>query len=209
MAVDGQGHPPLSGVRPGPAAAAPPATAAASPARLAATGGLVMSQGPASPGSIGRRCIWSSPETRGDWALLPRTSSRRGGSPHTLLPWATAVEAARPSARLSAAPERRRRMLTKTTLHATIPISRTVSVVQQLSATAFYPHGFATMDKTLFVRCLWLVAAVQSCSPSLLLRLRVAAEHESASPERRRDRPLPSWRLVTDSSGAIDLTQSV
>lgn len=42
-------------------------------------------------------------------------------------------------------------MLTKTTLHATIPISRTVSVVQQLSATAFYPHGFATMDKTLFV----------------------------------------------------------
>ena len=43
-------------------------------------------------------------------------------------------------------------MLTKTTLHATIPISRTVSVVQQLSATAFYPHGFATMDKTLFVR---------------------------------------------------------
>ena len=152
VAVDGQGHPPLSGVRPGPAAAAPPATAAASPARLAATGGLVMSQGPASPGSIGRRCIWSSPETRGDWALLPRTSSRRGGSPHTLLPWATAVEAARPSARLSAAPERRRRMLTKTTLHATIPISRTVSVVQQLSATAFYPHGFATMDKTLFVR---------------------------------------------------------
>lgn len=43
-------------------------------------------------------------------------------------------------------------MLTRTTLHDTIPISRTVSVVQQLSATAFYPHGFATMDKTLFVR---------------------------------------------------------
>ena len=32
------------------------------------------------------------------------------------------------------------------------PYEWTVSVVPQLSATAFYPHGFATMDKTLCVR---------------------------------------------------------
>lgn len=56
-------------------------------------------------------------------------------------------------------------MLTSTTLHDTIPISRTVSVVQQLSATAFYPHGFATMDKTLFVGPLrdWELYKFMSC----------------------------------------------
>jgi hypothetical protein len=34
-----------------------------------------------------------------------------------------------------------------------VPEGSTVSVVQRLSATTFYPSWGTTMDKTLFVRC--------------------------------------------------------
>ena len=82
VAGDGHGYHPLSGVRPGPAAAAPPAPAAASPSLLAAHVGLVMRQGPASPSSMGRRGLWSSPETRGYCALMtPRVLSTLADRP--------------------------------------------------------------------------------------------------------------------------------
>jgi hypothetical protein len=79
VAVDRHGYHPLPGVRPGSAATAPPATAAAWPSLLAAHVGLVLSQALASPGSMGRGCLWSSPETRGYCARMP---------PHVLSAWA-------------------------------------------------------------------------------------------------------------------------
>ena len=94
------------------------------------------------------------------WGALEDPCVSRGRSPLTCgAPWSRFSWSRgpwggwRPLLRLCPSHCHRLWLLSHSVPRATIPIKTRAPVVQQLSATAFYPAWGTTMDKTLFVRC--------------------------------------------------------
>jgi hypothetical protein len=70
--------------------------------------------------------------------------------------------------------------------------------VQQLSATAFYPHGFATMDKTLCVRRQQDKRQMESKLCVCILISTVSIDHLTTKAKRGLSKkPLQSFRFFS------------